>query len=68
MSLRHLLPLAAHVIPTTVIGFGFVIPGSCIAGVNGLTIGFLLSIVGTCVAYVAGVGIALRDRARLPSA
>lgn len=68
MSLRHLLPLAAHVIPTTVIGFGFVIPGSCIAGVNGLTIGFLLSIAGTCVAYVAGVGLALHDGARRRSA
>jgi SAM-dependent methyltransferase len=32
------LPLAGFVIPTVVIGYGFVIPRSCIAGVNELTL------------------------------
>ena len=34
MRLRHLLPLASFVVPTVVIGYGIVIPRSCIAGVN----------------------------------
>jgi hypothetical protein len=62
MKLRYFLPLLAHVVPTVVIGFGSVIPGSCIAGVNALTIGFVASVVGTCLAYVAGVWAAVRDR------
>jgi ABC-type Fe3+ transport system permease subunit len=28
------LPLLGHVLPTVVIGFGWVIPGSCITGWN----------------------------------
>jgi hypothetical protein len=48
------LPLVAHVVPTLVIGYGLVIPRSCIAGWNFLTIGFGLSVVGTCVTYVLG--------------
>jgi hypothetical protein len=65
MKLRYFFPLAAHVVPTIVIGFGSVIPGSCIDGMNALTIGFAASVVGTCVAYTAGVWTALRDRAHM---
>lgn len=61
MKARHLVPLAGYVVPTVVIGYGFVIPRSCIAGVNDLTIGFAFSIVGTCLTYLAGVKLALRD-------
>ena len=46
-------------VPTLVIGFGLLIPGSCIAGVNALTIGFALSVVSTCVAYWLGVRLAV---------
>ena len=60
MTVRQLLPLAAHVVPTAVIGFGYVIPGSCIAGVNDLTIGFAASIVSSCVAYWVGVRLVTR--------
>jgi hypothetical protein len=60
MKLRYFIPLALHVIPTVAIGFGQVIPGSCIAGVNALTIGFTASIVGTCLAYWFGVRLAVR--------
>lgn len=62
MSARLWLPLAGYVLPTVLIGYGFVIPRSCIAGVNDLTIGFAFSIVGACLTYVAGVKMALRDR------
>jgi hypothetical protein len=60
VSRKLILPLAAYVIPTVLIGYGFVIPRSCIAGVNDLTIGFAFSIVGACATYVAGVKMALR--------
>ena len=53
-ALARYLPLVAHVVPTLVIGYGFVIPRSCIAGWNALSLGFGLSVAGTCVAYVLG--------------
>lgn len=54
------IPLAAHVVPTVVIGYGLVIPRSCIAGFNALTIGFAASVVGTCIAYFVGLRMASR--------
>ena len=63
MKARYLLPLAGYVIPTIVIGYGFVIPRSCIAGVNELTVGFASAILGACVTYVAGLKLVLRDSA-----
>jgi len=60
MSLRLLAPLAAFVVPTTAIGYGIVIPRSCIAGVNALTIGFATTLLGACVTYLAGVRAARR--------
>ena len=62
MTLRYLGPLAAFVVPTVLIGYGFVIPRSCIAGVNQLTIGFATTIVGACVTYWMGVRMALAER------
>ena len=62
MRVRHFWPLVGFVVPTLVIGFGYVIPKSCIAGVNELTLGFLSSVVGACVTYWAGVRSVLRDR------
>jgi hypothetical protein len=62
MRLRHFYPLIGYVIPTVAIGYGVVIPGSCIAGVNSLTIGFAGAIVGACVTYFLGVASALRER------
>jgi hypothetical protein len=60
--LRHFVPLVGFVAPTVIIGYGFVIPRSCIAGVNELTIGFATTILGACLSYVAGIRSALRDR------
>lgn len=56
------MPLVGFVLPTVLIGYGFVIPRSCIAGVNELTIGFATTILGACVTYVVGVRAALRER------
>jgi flagellar biosynthesis protein FliQ len=52
--------LMSHVLPTVIIGFGFVIPGSCIAGINDHTLGFIASIVGFVVTYTFGVVAAWR--------
>ena len=61
MTLRLLLPLVGFVVPTVVIGYGFVIPRSCIAGVNELTIGFATTILGACVTYLVSIRAALRQ-------
>ena len=46
IQVRPYLPLFGFVVPTVVIGYGVVIPRSCIAGVNGLTVGFGTTILG----------------------
>jgi SAM-dependent methyltransferase len=56
---RLYVPLAGFVIPTIVVGYGFVIPRSCIAGVNELTIGFATTVLGAVLTYVAGLRTAL---------
>lgn len=53
-SVRPYVPLIAFVVPTLVIGYGIVIPRSCIAGVNELTIGFGTTVAGAVLTYVAG--------------
>jgi hypothetical protein len=58
--LRLWLPLVLFAVPTVVIGYGFVIPKSCIAGFNGLTFGFGTTVLGACMTYVAGVRAALK--------
>jgi ABC-type Fe3+ transport system permease subunit len=55
MKAKYFLPLLGFAVPTVVIGYGFVIPASCIAGLNQLTIGFAFTVVGACVTYWAGV-------------
>jgi len=61
MNIRHYLPLVGFVVPTVIIGYGFVIPRSCIAGVNELTIGFASSIVGACLTYYFGLHRLAKD-------
>ena len=60
MNLRVSWPLIASVIPALAIGFGLVIPRSCIAGVNELTVGFAVTIAGACLTYWLGIGAARR--------
>jgi hypothetical protein len=57
----YFYPLLGFVIPTVAIGFGLVIPKSCIAGINGLTIGFAVTVAGACVTYWMGLRTVLRD-------
>lgn len=51
---RPYIPLIGFVVPTVVVGYGVVIPRSCIAGVNELTIGFGTTILGAVFTYIAG--------------
>jgi len=62
MKLRHFHPLLGFVVPTLVIGYGVVIPRSCIAGVNDLTLGFAATVAGACLTYWAGLRLVLHDR------
>ena len=64
MKVRHYIPLIGFVLPTVVIGYGVVIPRSCIAGINDLTLGFGVTVLGACVTYVLGVRAALREQRR----
>jgi hypothetical protein len=61
MKLNYLSPLVGFVIPTLLIGYGFVIPKSCIAGINDLTIGFATTVIGACLTYWMGVRTVIRE-------
>lgn len=61
MKLSYFYPLAGFVIPTLVIGYGIVIPRSCIAGINDLTVGFATSVIGACATYYFGVRAVSKD-------
>ena len=54
-KVRYYLPLVGFVVPTLVIGYGFVIPCSCIKGVNELSIGFGSTVFGAALTYFAGI-------------
>ncbi|MEW5980461.1 MAG: hypothetical protein AB1898_32135 [Acidobacteriota bacterium] len=62
MKLRYLYPLLGFVLPTLVIGYGFVIPRGCIAGINEQSIGFATTLLGACLTYLAGIRAALRSQ------
>jgi hypothetical protein len=59
LTWKLLMPIVGFALPTIIIGYGFVIPRSCIAGVNELTVGFATTIFAACVTYVMGVRQAL---------
>ncbi len=60
MRLRHFYPLLGFLGPTILIGYGFVIPRSCISGWNHLTLGFASTVIGAAITYWIGVRQALR--------
>jgi hypothetical protein len=61
MKFKYIVPLLAFVVPTLVIGYGFVIPNSPIAGFNELTVGFGTTVLGACLTYAAGIQLVMRD-------
>jgi hypothetical protein len=65
LSFRHFVPLVGFVVPTLGIGYGFVIPRSCIAGINELTLGFAITVASAGISYWLGLRALARD-AELP--
>jgi hypothetical protein len=61
MRLSLAWPLIGFVIPTLIVGFGIVIPRSCIAGINELTVGFGATVVGASLTYGIGLRLARRE-------
>jgi hypothetical protein len=59
---RDLLPLVGFLAPTAAIGYGVVLPRSCAAGLNELTIGFASTLAGVAVTYVLGLRSVLSRR------
>jgi hypothetical protein len=64
MKVHYFFPLLGFVIPTILIGFGFIIPGSCIAGFNDLTVGFESTVASASLSYWLGMRTILRERKR----
>ena len=54
-KIRYYLPLVGFVMPTLAIGYGLVIPRSCVAGVNELSVGFGSTVLGAVLTYFAGI-------------
>jgi hypothetical protein len=59
---RYFYPLLGFVLPTLIIGYGVVIPHSCIAGINPPTIGFASSILNACITYFMGIRAVIQDK------
>ena len=65
MKLALAWPLVGFLVPTLVLGFGFVIPRSCIAGIlNELTVGFVMMLAAACLTYGLGISAARRQQGR----
>jgi hypothetical protein len=64
MKLSYLYPLFGFIVPTVVFGYGFVIPRSCIEGINDLTIGFTVTLVSACITY--WIGYEMRSETNRP--
>ncbi|MBI3611197.1 MAG: class I SAM-dependent methyltransferase [Nitrospirae bacterium] len=62
MKFSHFYPLLGFLVPTAAIGYGVVIPQSCIAGWHEQSIGFGLALTGASIAYWQGIWLALRGR------
>lgn len=57
---RHFVPLAGFLVPTLLIGYGVVLPSSCAAGINELSVGFATTLLGVAITYTVGLAAALR--------
>ena len=55
IRLKDMLPLTGFLLPTAVITYGIVIPRSCAAGVNELTISIGTTLIGAAVTYMLGI-------------
>jgi ABC-type Fe3+ transport system permease subunit len=64
MKARHWVPLISFIVPTVVIGYGFVFPRNGISSNRELTIGFAITLFSACLTYTAGIRTVLRDRGK----
>ncbi len=55
MRKQYFYPLFGFIVPTLAIGYGVVIPHSCIAGINSQSIGFGTTVLGASIAYCVGI-------------
>jgi len=60
LRVQLFLPLLGFLVPSAVIGYGFVLPRSGAGGINELSVGFGATLVGAAVTYAVGVLAALR--------
>jgi hypothetical protein len=51
----HFVPLVGFVLPSAIIGYGFVLPRAGFTGANELTSGFATTLLGAIATYVVGV-------------
>jgi ABC-type Fe3+ transport system permease subunit len=65
---KYWWPLVAFMVPTVVIGYGFVIPGSCIDGWTHQNVGFVGTLVGVAATYYLGIKAVVTDLAAKPEA
>jgi ABC-type Fe3+ transport system permease subunit len=61
MKLRVAMPLVGFLVPSLVIGYGFVLPRAGFGGVNEMSIGYAATLIGATITYVIGVRAARRD-------
>ena len=66
MTPQIYFPLIGHILPTLIIGFGFVIPGSCIEGLNAFSLGFFATVLGFIPVYLVGVHLARKEIGERP--
>jgi hypothetical protein len=61
LTWRHFAPLVlGFLLPSVVIGYGFVLPRNGQGFTDELSIGFLTTLLGAAITYVAGVRMASR--------
>jgi hypothetical protein len=60
MKLTHFVPLILFVVPSLIIGYGFVLPRHGVAPLSELSIGFAGTVLGAAITYLVGVRRALR--------
>lgn len=62
MKIKYFLPLVfGYIVPTLVISYFFVIPGTCVETTPALNMGFVSSWVSAALIYIIGIVIVYKD-------
>lgn len=62
MKMRYWTPLIGFVVPSVVMGYGFVLPRNGVSGLSELSVGFATTLVFASLTYAMGIRGVLRDR------